>query len=111
MELRQVFDETPDLLIVWVMSDRQINERSRRFIDELGLSERVLFLVDPSSRSIQSLGLLKDDPEPIEKGVPHPTTMLVDREGRVRLLDVREDYHIWLDPGVLLAALSELDRN
>jgi len=92
------------------MSDMQINDRSRSFIDELGLGERVLFLADPKSKLIQELGILKVDPEPIEEGVPHPTTLLLDRSGRVRFVDIRTDYHIWLDPSVLLEAVAGLDE-
>jgi len=57
---------------------------------------------------IRELGLLKPEPDMMEEGVPHPTTVLVDREGVVRFIDVREDYHYWLDPGVLVAALDSL---
>ncbi len=109
MELRGVFEATPDLKIVWVMSDIQINDRTRRFIDELGLASRILFLADPKSRLIQDLGILKADPEPIEMGVPHPTTLLLDRGGRIRFIDVRTDYQIRLDPGVLVEAVERLD--
>jgi peroxiredoxin len=109
VELREAFARTPDLRIVWVMSELQINERSRAFIDELGLSDRVLFAADPQSRLIRGLGILKDDPEPVEKGVPHPTTLLLDRKGKIRFVDVRTDYHIWLDPRAIQAALADLD--
>ena len=91
------------------MSDAQINDRSRVFIDELGLAERILFLADPKSQLIRSLGILKQNPEAIEVGVPHPTTVLLDREGRVQFVDVREDFHIWLDPSALTEALARLD--
>lgn len=100
----------PDLRIVWVMSDVQINERTRIFIDELGLSQRILFLSDPRSRLISELGILKQDPEAIEKGVPHPTTVLLDERGTIRFVDVREDFHFWLDPEALRAGLARLDE-
>ncbi|MEE8165134.1 MAG: redoxin domain-containing protein [Myxococcota bacterium] len=109
VELREVFVATPDLQVVWVMSDIQINDRTRSFIDELGLANRILFLADPKSKLIQELGILKADPEPIEKGVPHPTTLLLDRDGRIRFIDVRTDFHIWLDPAVLVEAVGRLD--
>jgi peroxiredoxin len=109
VQLREVFETTPDLQLVWVMSDIQINDRTRRFIDELGLAKRILFLADPKSKLIQDLGILKADPEPIEQGVPHPTTLLLDRDGRIRFIDVRTDYHIWLDPAVLIEAVERLD--
>jgi len=109
VELREAFARTPDLRIVWVMSELQINDRARAFVDELGLADRVLFAADPQSRLIRGLGILKDDPEPVEKGVPHPTTLLLDRQGKIRFVDVRTDYHIWLDPRAIQAALADLD--
>ena len=96
-------------MLVWVMSDAQINERTRVFIDELGLAQRILFLSDPRSQLIRELGILKSNPENIEKGVPHPTTLLLDRAGVVRFVDVREDFHFWLDPAALVAALADLN--
>jgi peroxiredoxin len=109
VELREAFARTPDLRIVWVMSELQINDRARAFVDELGLADRVLFAADPKRRLIRWLGILKDDPEPVEKGVPHPTTLLLDRQGKIRFVDVRTDYHIWLDPRAIQAALADLD--
>ncbi len=109
MELREAFAATPDLKIVWVMSDAQINQRTRVFIDELGLADRILFLADPKSRLIQALGILKTDPEDIEIGVPHPTTLLLDRSGIVQFVDVRKDFHIWLDPEALSSVLARLE--
>ena len=109
MQLRESFDAVPDLRIVWVMSDAQINERSRAFIDELGLADRILFLADPGSRLIKALGILKANPENIEIGVPHPTTLVLDEDGIVRFVDVRENYHFWLDPEALSDVLARLE--
>ncbi len=108
MELRQAFDGVDDLVILYVLAEGQINAKTRRFVAESGLSERVRFLADPGSATIESLGLLLSDPEPLEAGVPHPATYLIDREGRVRLVDVREDFHIWLDPAPLREALASM---
>ena len=108
MELRDALEGEPDLVIVYAMAERQVNAKTLRFIEETGLRERVRFVVDPGSRAIDTLGLRRPDPEPIEDGVPHPTTYLLDAEGRVRLLDVREDYHIWLDPSLVVDALATL---
>ncbi len=109
MELREAFDDTPDLRIVWVMSDAQINDRARAFIDELGLADRILFLSDPKSQLIRELGILKADPESIEVGVPHPTTIVLDESGTIQFVDVREDFHIWLDPSALTEVLARAD--
>ena len=108
MELRQAFASNDELRILWVMADSQINDKTLRFIDGLGLRERIHFAVDPSSRAIDALGLRLEDPEPIEAGVPHPTTYLLDRDGVVCFVDVRSDYHIWLDPDLVREALAEV---
>ena len=91
------------------MADEQINEKTLRFIDEAGLRERVRFLRDRKSHTIERFGLLLQTPEPIEEGVAHPATYLLDREGRVVLMDVRRDFHVWLDAGLLVDALEELE--
>jgi hypothetical protein len=44
-----------------------------------------------------------------EAGAPHPTTYLLDRDGVVRFLDVREDFHSWLEPKLLARELANLD--
>jgi len=90
------------------MADNQINERSLRFIDENGLRDRVLFLSDTDSRSIDRLGVRRPNPEEMEAGVPHPSTYLLDRDGVVRFVDVREDFHIWLDPRLLQQELAQI---
>ena len=104
-----MFEATPDLRIIWVMSDAQINDRSRIFIDELGLADRILFLSDPKSQLIRDLGILKEKPESIEIGVPHPTTLILDKDGIVQFVDVRENYHFWLDPAAMTDVLSRLE--
>jgi peroxiredoxin len=108
VELRNALAATPDLQIVWVMAKRQMNERSLLFVDDYGLRSRIHFWVDPDSRAIDALGVRRPNPEPIEEGVPHPTTLLLDRDGIVRFADVREDFHIWLDPAVVREALASL---
>ena len=110
MELRRAFEKEPDLQIVWVMSDAQINDRTRVFIGELGLAARILFLADPKSQLIRELGILKENPEAIERGVPHPTTLLLDRQGVIRFVDVRENFHFWLDPAAMTQVLAQLEE-
>ena len=95
-------------MVLYVLPDNQVNAKTLRFVDEAGLRSRVSFAVDPDSRSIDRLGIRRPDPERIEVGVPHPTTLLLDRDGVVRMVDLREDYHIWLHPETVLAALREL---
>jgi peroxiredoxin len=109
VELRRDLADAEDLVILYVMPEEQINAKTRRFIDENRLREKVRFLADPDSRLIGALGLAKADPEPIEAGVPHPATYLVDRAGRIRMADVREDFHIWLASAAIRDALARLD--
>ena len=108
MELRQRFEGVDDLAVLWVMADNQINAKTLRFIDSLGLRERVHFGVDPHSAAIDRLGVRLENPQPIEAGVPNPTTFLIDGDGVVRFLDVRRDYHAWLDPALIERALAAL---
>ncbi len=90
------------------MAERQINPKALRFIDEAGLRDRVRFLSDADSRVIEQLGLLLEGGEAIEEGVAHPATYLIDAEGRIAMADVRRDFHIWLDPSLVIAALDAL---
>ncbi len=90
------------------MAERQINHRTRAFIDDNGLRDHVLFASDHDSELIRRLGILNPHPEEIEEGVPHPATYILDREGIVRFMDVREDFHIWLDPERIVGELSKL---
>lgn len=108
MELRNTLSEMADVRIVWVMADNQINDKTHRFIDGMGLRDRIVFAVDPSSRAIDRLGLRRENAEEMERGVPHPTTYVLDREGVIRFVDARRDYQLWLDPEQIAAAVARL---
>ena len=95
-------------MILYVLPADQVNDKTLRFVDELRLRDRVRFLVDDDSSAIDQLGIRKPDPEPIERGVPHPTTYLLDTDGRIEFSDVRVDYHRWLDPALLTDALQSI---
>jgi peroxiredoxin len=109
VELRDAFSKVDDLVILYVMADNQINAKTLRFIDEGQLRERIYFIADPEGRLIADLGLAKEDPEPREAGVPHPATYLIDRQGQIRLADVRRDYHVWIAPEALASMLAGID--
>jgi len=108
VELRQALQNEADLVVVYVMASNQVNAKTIRFLDELGLRDRIRFARDENSAAIDALGLLKQNPEAIEVGVPHPATYLLDRDGVVRFVDVREDFHLWVDPAEILGALAKL---
>ena len=95
--------------IVWILADKQFNDRSRAFVDEGNMRDQIFFSVDRSSNLIRRFGIGNDAAEPIENGVPHPTTIIVDREGIMRFIDIRQDFHIWLDPQTLVAELAKID--
>ena len=105
MELRKSLAEVDDLVVLYVLADRQVNEKTRHFVDGLGLRDRIRFLIDPSSGVIDSLGLRLEDAEPIEAGVPLPATYVLDRQGVVRFADVRRDFHVWIASEVVVAAI------
>ena len=96
-------------MILWVHPSNQLTPKAHRFIDAYGLRDRIIFAQDPESAAVDTLRVRLESPEPMEEGVPHPTTFLLDREGIVRFVDVRENYHIWLDPAVLIEALAALE--
>ncbi|NNL67846.1 MAG: redoxin domain-containing protein [Myxococcales bacterium] len=108
MELRQALEGQDDLVVLYVMAERQINAKTRAFVDDLALRDRVRFLVDADGAVIRSYGLRLESPEPIEQGVPHPATYLLDREGLVRMVDVRRDFHLWLDGGFVMEQLAAI---
>jgi peroxiredoxin len=108
VELRSTFEALPDVRVVWVMADSQVNDKALRFIDGMGLRDRIVFAVDPASAAIDRLGLRLENAEPMEQGVPHPTTYVLDREGVVRFADSRRDYHFWLDAERIAVAVQGL---
>ena len=108
MELRQALEGEDDLVVIYAMAANQVNPKTIRFVDELGLQGRIRFARDENSAAIDALGLRRQNAEPIEAGVPHPATYLLDRDGVVRFLDVREDFHIWVDPTEVVEALAKL---
>lgn len=111
MELRDAFsalDRMDDVVILYVVASNQMDAKAERFIDSHRLRRRVRFLVDPQSRAIDQLGLRRQNPEPVEEGVPDPATYVIDRQGIVRFADVRTDFHFWLDPALPIQALAAI---
>lgn len=104
VELRDALEGMDDLVVLCVLAGDQVSVKTRRFIEEKSLRPRVRFLVDAHSRLIDQLGLRKPDPARIEAGVPHPSTYVIDRAGVARFADVRADFHIWIDPELVMRA-------
>lgn len=107
MELRDALEGMDDLVVLYVLAGNQVNVKTRRFIEEKSLRPRVRFLVDGHSGLIDQLRLRKPNPERIEAGVPHPSTYVIDRAGMVRFADVRADFHVWIDPELVMRAARD----
>lgn len=108
-ELHHTLNSLDDVTVLYVLPDVQVNDKTRRFVDETGVRATVRVLVDEGSQVIDSLGLRLPNPIEMEQGVPHPSTYVIDRDGIVRLVDVREDYHIWLDSETLKQELAKIE--
>jgi peroxiredoxin len=65
-----------------------------------------VFLSDPGHRMIDRYGLLNPD----GRGWPHPTTLVIDRQGIVRWKSVEVDYKIRPSNEQILEALGRLSR-
>jgi peroxiredoxin len=65
-------------------------------------------LSDPEHRIIDRYGLFNPD-ESMMRPVPHPTTLVIDKEGVVRWKVVEIDYRMRPSNEDILTALSALD--
>ena len=96
-----------DLRILWVMADNQVNDKTLRCIDGLGLREHIQFAIDPQSRAIDALASGSRIRWRSRRACRiRPATCSI--ATRVRFVDVRRDYHMWLDPSLMREALAEV---
>jgi len=63
------------------------------------------FLLDPDATTIKAYGVYNDGSE---RGIPHPTALVIDKQGVVRFVRVDEDYKQRPSVDELLAALGEV---
>ena len=82
-------------------------------IDRVAQSDgRVLdftLLSDPDHAVIDRYGLL-NQPDPDAPAIPHPTTLVIDREGTVRWKFIEVNYKIRPTNEDVAAALAEVQR-
>ena len=64
------------------------------------------FLSDPGHRVIGRYGILNPDDE---RGIPHPTTLVLDREGVVRWKFIETNYRVRPTNDMILEALAAID--
>ena len=87
---------------LWVVSPDEA-EKLREFQQKEGLDFPIL--VDTGNQVSASFGLI-NEANPV---VPHPTTVIIDKQGVIRYLRVDTDYKVRPSVGELLEALDRLD--
>jgi peroxiredoxin len=99
--------ERVEILAVSVDDAADLDRMVRRIEDESGGSTPDFpFLSDPGSRVIDRYGLRNPDDE---RGIPHPTTLVIDEEGVVRWKFVETDYRVRPTDEMILEALLEVE--
>jgi len=95
-----------DVELVALSADSR--ELLQRMVDRVsadGVKPTFTFLSDPGHKVIDRYGLFNpDDP----RGLPHPTTFVIDRRGVVRWKFIEINYKIRPTNAMILAALRNL---
>lgn len=89
MELQANLDAlgAPDT-VMWAISNDD-TDRLRDFVASEGIEIPMVY--DPDAVTIKAYGVYNEGSERV---IPHPTAVIVDREGMVRYVRVDEDYEI-----------------
>jgi peroxiredoxin len=106
-ELRAEFDQR-GVQVVTVSTDLPEEIAEERQIH--GLQARMLSdqqLVVTDQFGLRNTAFHSAPPGDDTVALPVPTTLLIDREGKVLWMDVSEDYQRRSDPSVVLAAMRE----
>ncbi len=94
-----------ELLAVSVDPKPDLQKMVDRISKEDGKLPDFVFLSDPGHRVIDRYGLLNpDDP----RGIPHPTTYVIDRHGNVRWKFTEVNYKIRPTNAMILEALEAI---
>ncbi|GBD33627.1 hypothetical protein HRbin33_02622 [bacterium HR33] len=94
-----------EILAVSVDSKADLQRMVDRISREDGRVPDYIFLSDPGHRVIDRYGLLNpDDP----RGIPHPTTYVIDKQGIVRWKFTEVDYKIRPTNQMILEALRSI---
>ena len=99
-EILAVSIDGPDMLDMMV--DRIISDGGLDPADAPDFT----FLSDPGHRVIDRYGVLNPDDE---RGIPHPTTLVLDREGVVRWKFIETDYRVRPTNDMILQALATIE--
>ena len=99
-----------DILAISIDPAERLDMMVERIIEEGGLdpadSPDFRFLTDAGHAVIDRYGILNPDDE---RGIPHPTTLVLDREGFVRWKFIETNYRVRPTNEMILEALSEVD--
>lgn len=100
MELQEYSDEFQALgAELWALSPDD-TERVTEFVHDESLT--FPFLVDTYDEVMAAYGLVN----PAKPSVPHPTALIIDRDGVIRFMRVDEDYKVRPKAQNLVAALE-----
>ena len=99
-----------EILAVSIDPPERLDMMVDRIVEEGGLDPSdepdFRFLSDPGHRVIDRYGILNPDDE---RGIPHPTTLVLDRNGVVRWKFIETDYRIRPTNEMILAALAVVE--
>ena len=108
-ELRQLLDaelkKNTELLVVSIDGDNETKQTIAR-VGKDGLAPDFTFLSDADHAVIARYGIL--NPSGTRRGIPHPATFVLDRQGVVRWRDVQTDYKIRPTIESILTAVKAL---
>lgn len=109
--MRQLLDaemkQDTELLAISV-DDSSGTRKTITRISADGVTPDFAFLSDPSHAVIARYGIL--NPSGGDRGIPHPATYVIDRDGVVRWRDIETDYKIRPANTAIVAAVRALPR-
>jgi peroxiredoxin len=108
-EMRTLLDgelkKTTELVAISVDAEPQTRQAMAR-IGADGVAPDFTFLSDPDHAVIARYGIL--NPSGGSRGIPHPATYVIDRDGMVRWKDIETDYRIRPTNAAILTAVRAL---
>ena len=110
MKLKTLLDERDKRnveLIALSVDNRELLQTMADKIAKDGVKADFIFLSDPGHRVIDRYGLLNPDNP---RGIPHPTTYVIDQKGVVQWKFTEINYKIRPTIEMILDALAKLDR-
>jgi peroxiredoxin len=106
LDLAEALAGRRDVRVAVVTTEAQTTPRALTFVRERRTP--FTFVIDDGGL-VDRLGLRLDAPDGSPTALP--ATFVLDRDGVVRLRDVRRDPRTWLDPGRVLEALAATSTN